>query len=77
MNSDNSQQPLDNWVQKRVRNLEGMNRARHVSADQGDAEKPNKNYLSSKRSSAPVSIVVICTLLCMSYAKCPTQSHMA
>ena len=68
MNSDKSQQSVDNWVQKRVRNLEGMSRARHISADQRD-EKPCQNYLSIKRNSAPVSI--------SSYCSCPTQKHMA
>lgn len=56
MNSDNSQPSPDNWVQKRVRNLEGMNRARHASADQSN-DKPKPDRLSSKRNSAPVSIV--------------------
>ena len=62
MNSDNSQQALDNWVQKRVRNLEGMSRARHVSAEvsaEHGGDKPKLDYLTSKRNSAPVSILVI------------------
>ena len=56
MNSDNSQHSKDNWVQKTVRNLEGMNKARHASADQNN-DKPASDYLKSKRNSAPVSIV--------------------
>ena len=57
MNGDNSQQSKDNWVQKTVRNLEGMNRARHVSADQGN-DKPISYSFTSKRNSAPVSVII-------------------
>ena len=54
MNSDNSQQSSqDNWVQKRVRNLELSGRLRHRS-EQVNA-KPKPEYIATKRNSLPVS----------------------
>ena len=50
MNSDNSQQ--DNWVQKRVRNLESSGRLRHRSEQVNG--KPKPEYSASKRNSLPV-----------------------
>ena len=70
MNSDKSQHSKDNWVQKTVRNLEGMNKARHASVDQSN-EKPPSDYLKSKRNSAPVSIVTstVCVRMFISIKK--------
>ena len=73
MNSDNSQHSKDNWVQKTVRNLEGMNKARHASADQS-SEKPPSDYFKSKRNSTPVSIVTSTVLVRMFIS---IKKHMA
>ena len=58
MNGDNSQQSEDNWVQKTVRNLEGMNRARQVSANQGNDKPMPCSSRDPKNSSAQVSVII-------------------
>ena len=56
MNGDNSQQSEDNYVQKTVRNLEGMN-ARQVSADQGNDKPILCSSRDPKKNLAQVSVV--------------------